>query len=101
MKKVRVLNNMFTLTVQLHCYCLYFWRILLQKNISNCLLQTDPPSEVREGGYVSPRSNAATSSPVRDLPPFEDESELIGGMGEDQQDMEEDGEELFGDNLEA
>lgn len=38
-----------------------------------------------------------TSSPGRDLPPFEDESELLGeGMVEE----EGDGEELFGDNLE-
>lgn len=64
-------------------------------------MQNDPPSELGEIGYASPRSNAPTSSPVRDLPPFEDESEIIGGMGEDQQEMEEDGEELFGDNMEA
>jgi DNA replication licensing factor MCM2 len=38
-----------------------------------------------------------TSSPGRDLPPFEDDSELMGdNVGEE----EEDGEELFGDNLE-
>ena len=38
-----------------------------------------------------------TSSPGRDLPPFEDESELMGdGMVEE----EGEGEELFGDNLE-
>ena len=38
-----------------------------------------------------------TSSPGRDLPPFEDESELMDGPpGEE----EEDGEELFGDDLE-
>ncbi|KAK6176782.1 hypothetical protein SNE40_015016 [Patella caerulea] len=38
-----------------------------------------------------------TSSPGRDLPPFEDESELNGGGPVEE---EEDGEELFGDNLE-
>ncbi|GFY75172.1 DNA replication licensing factor Mcm2 [Trichonephila inaurata madagascariensis] len=32
---------------------------------------------------------------------MEDESELIGGAGEDQEMEEEDGEELFGDNMEA
>ena len=37
-----------------------------------------------------------TSSPGRDLPAFEDESEFLGGGDEE----EEDGEELFGDNLE-
>lgn len=38
-----------------------------------------------------------TSSPGRDLPPFEDDSELLGA---DEPIQEEDGEELFGDNLE-
>ncbi|XP_035227387.1 DNA replication licensing factor MCM2-like isoform X2 [Stegodyphus dumicola] len=64
-------------------------------------MDTDSTSEVNENGIASPRSNALTSSPARDLPAFEDESELIGGMGEEEQVMEEDGEELFGDNLEA
>lgn len=48
----------------------------------------------------------AVTSPVRDLEPFEDESELLGGEGDDDgvqrfEDEEEDGEELFGDNMEA
>ena len=39
-----------------------------------------------------------TSSPGRDLPPFEDDSELLGeGHVEEE---EADGEELFGDALE-
>jgi len=38
-----------------------------------------------------------TSSPGRDLAPFEDESELLGY---NQDEEEEDGEELFGDQLE-
>lgn len=38
-----------------------------------------------------------TSSPGRDLAPFEDESELLGYNREEE---EEDGEELFGDNME-
>ena len=43
------------------------------------------------------RGDPLTSSPGRDLPPFEDESEMDGnGVVEE----EEDGEELFGDNLE-
>ena len=38
-----------------------------------------------------------TSSPGRDLAPFEDESELLGY---NQDEEEEDGEELFGDQME-
>lgn len=47
-----------------------------------------------------------TSPPGRDLPPFEDESEVLGGVGNEDDDVrrddeqEEDGEELFGDNME-
>lgn len=43
------------------------------------------------------RTDPLTSSPGRDLPPFEDDSEL---MGENAGEEEEDGEELFGDQLE-
>ncbi|GIY51642.1 DNA replication licensing factor mcm2 [Caerostris darwini] len=57
-------------------------------------------SDIQENAS-SPRRDPMTSSPARDLPAFEDESELIGGLGDDDQVMEEDGEELFGDNLEA
>ena len=45
----------------------------------------------------SNRPDPITSSPARDLPPFEDESELLG---EEPQEDEVDGEELFGDALE-
>ncbi|XP_071540003.1 DNA replication licensing factor mcm2 [Panulirus ornatus] len=45
------------------------------------------------GSNVDP----VTSSPGRDLPPFEDESDLLGN---DLPVEEEDGEELFGDNME-
>jgi hypothetical protein len=41
-----------------------------------------------------------TSSPSRDLPPFEDESELMGDEREREEEDEVDGEELFGDALE-
>ncbi|XP_061187853.1 DNA replication licensing factor mcm2-like [Saccostrea echinata] len=44
------------------------------------------------------RTDPLTSSPGRDLPPFEDDSELMGNNAGDEE--EEDGEELFGDNLE-
>lgn len=48
-------------------------------------------------GRRSSRGDPLTSSPGRDLPPFEDESEMDqNGVVEE----EEDGEELFGDNLE-
>jgi hypothetical protein len=46
----------------------------------------------------------AVTSPAPDMEPFEDESEIFGGdAGSDGRDAdeEEDGEELFGDNLEA
>lgn len=44
----------------------------------------------------TPQSNM--SSPVRDLEPFEDEGALLGDIDQDME--EEDGEELFGDNME-
>ena len=41
-----------------------------------------------------------TSSPGRDLPPFEEENELLGGDGDEIADEEEEeGEDLFGDNM--
>ncbi|XP_018570583.1 DNA replication licensing factor Mcm2 [Anoplophora glabripennis] len=44
----------------------------------------------------TPRSNM--SSPAQDLEPFEDEGALLGDVDQDME--EEDGEELFGDNME-
>lgn len=41
-----------------------------------------------------------TSSPGRDLPPFEDESEGLLGDSQIPGEEEEDGEELFGDAME-
>lgn len=46
------------------------------------------------GSNVDP----VTSSPGRDLPAFEDESDLVGNDAPVEE--EEDGEELFGDNME-
>jgi len=46
----------------------------------------------------------AVTSPAPDMEPFEDESEIFGGdtEGDGRHDEEEeDGEELFGDNMEA
>ena len=56
-----------------------------------------PASPASRQGRQSSRGDPATSSPGRDLPPFEDESEFLGDTHEVE---EEDGEELFGDNLE-
>ena len=55
-----------------------------------------------QGSRRSRRGDPGTSSPGRgDLPPFEDESELLGEpAGNAPDEEEEDGEELFGDNLE-
>lgn len=48
----------------------------------------------------SRRGDALTSSPGRDLPPFEDESEgLLGTEGQPDEE-EEDGEELIGEGME-
>ena len=58
---------------------------------------SDPFSVASQGGRPGSTRDPATSSPGRDLPPFEDESELLGDNHEVE---EEDGEELFGDNLE-
>lgn len=50
--------------------------------------------------HSSRRGDAFTSSPGRDLPPFEDESEgLLGNEGVPQEE-EEDGEDLIGDGME-
>lgn len=51
----------------------------------------------RQRGQQGRGRTDQTSSPGRDLPPFEDESELLGYNREDE---EEDGEELFGDEME-
>lgn len=45
------------------------------------------------------RRGDLTSSPGRDLPPFEDESE--GLLGDNDPEEEEDGEELFGNQMEG
>uniref|UniRef100_A0A224YUZ0 DNA replication licensing factor MCM2 n=1 Tax=Rhipicephalus zambeziensis TaxID=60191 RepID=A0A224YUZ0_9ACAR len=60
----------------------------------------------RSSNVASPPPDLGTSPPGRDLPPFEDESELLGGVGNEDDDVrrdeeqEEEGEELFGDNME-
>lgn len=40
------------------------------------------------------------TSPVQDFEPFEDEGELLGDVSQADQPEEEEGEELFGDNME-
>lgn len=57
-------------------------------------------------GSQEPRSQLGVmTSPPRELDePFEDEAELIGGADDNAQPIDEeegDGEELFGDNMEA
>lgn len=50
-------------------------------------------------GVPSPqRTDGLTSSPGRDLPPFEDETDAV--LGNDDVAEEEEGEELFGDRME-
>ncbi|CAG5132379.1 unnamed protein product [Candidula unifasciata] len=56
----------------------------------------DPFSTASSPGRVR---EPLTSSPGRDLPPFEDDSELIGGDADPEQE-EEEGENLFGDDIE-
>lgn len=56
----------------------------------------------RHASRTTSARDVASSSPGRDLPPFEDESEILGADRENEADVEEvDGEELFGDNMEA
>lgn len=58
----------------------------------------------RSSNVASPPADLGTSPPGRDLPPFEDESELLGGVGNEddgvRDEEQEEGEELFGDNME-
>ncbi|XP_033744661.1 DNA replication licensing factor mcm2-like isoform X1 [Pecten maximus] len=56
------------------------------------------PSRPSSRGRGGRRIDPITSSPGRDLPPFEDESELLGDPAGEEE--EQDGEELFGDQLE-
>lgn len=44
------------------------------------------------------RTDGLTSSPGRDLPPFEDETDAV--LGNEDAAEEEEGEELFGDRME-
>ena len=73
---------------------------LFNKSDIRCILLQE---EASSDSFASPdrnhgrRGDVATSSPGRDLPPFEDESELLG---ENREEEEEEGEELFGDNME-
>lgn len=56
----------------------------------------DSSSPVRSG--ANPHS--AMTSPVHDFEPFEDESAILGDMSQRDEIEEEEGEELFGDNME-
>merc|ERR1739844_57759 len=63
---------------------------------------TSPSTRMSDNDAVTPsrrsRMDPVTSSPGRDLPPFEDE-ELLGEPRNEEEE-EDDGEELFGDNME-
>ena len=76
----------------------WFLRICIYFQSEASSAPSSPSSRVSRGRRGS-RIDPVTSSPGRDLPPFEDESELLGDQG-DQIVQEDDGEELFGDNLE-
>ncbi len=55
----------------------------------------------RRGRNAAAGLDPLTSSPGRDLPPFEDEGDLLGDeRGERDEEEEEDGENLFGDDME-
>lgn len=66
-----------------------------------CQSQSSPRS--RSSDRQEGRRGDAVTSPPRELEePFEDESEFLGGGPLSvQEEEEEDGEELFGDNMEA
>ena len=57
--------------------------------------ESETPRASRRRGY-----DPVTSSPGRDLPAFENEDDIIGGMGGHDDEEEDDGENLFGDNME-
>ena len=71
--------------------------IILKKQCAVTLRLTSVETGITNGG-----TNGAGSIADEDLPQFDDERELLGG-DEDQplEEEDEDGEELFGDNLEA
>jgi DNA replication licensing factor MCM2 len=70
--------------------------MVLQDETSSDPFSTATSPSRGSRGRRSSRGDPLTSSPGRDLPPFEDESE----MDQNAVVEEEDGEELFGDNLE-
>ncbi|KAL1481212.1 hypothetical protein MTO96_034607 [Rhipicephalus appendiculatus] len=47
----------------------------------------------RSSNVASPPPDLGTSPPGRDLPPFEDESELLGGVGNEDDDVRRDEEQ--------
>ena len=73
-------------------YAQLLWHgIFLQDEVSS-----DPFSVASPGSQRPARGDLLTSSPARNLPDFDDESEV----GPRDPEEEEDGEELFGDELE-
>uniref|UniRef100_A0A0K2USC2 DNA replication licensing factor MCM2 n=1 Tax=Lepeophtheirus salmonis TaxID=72036 RepID=A0A0K2USC2_LEPSM len=58
-----------------------------------------PETSSMRGGRS--RRTSLASSPGRDLPAFENEDDLLGDGAQDPEEEEEEGEELFGENMEA
>ncbi|XP_074644668.1 DNA replication licensing factor mcm2-like isoform X2 [Tubulanus polymorphus] len=69
--------------------------------MADSMSEADAPSspEARRSRRGS-QADPITSSPGRDLPAFEDESELLGDNGAAMEEEDEQGEDLFGDNME-
>lgn len=74
------------------CQWIYYYFVKQDESSSDA----DPFSTASSPGRAR---DPLTSSPNRDLPPFEDESELLGDDDADQEE-EEEGENLFGDDIE-
>lgn len=83
--------------VEMLYVCFVFFTVLKDEASSDPFsVAATSPDQNR--GRRPPHPDPTTSSPGRDLPPFEDESELLGEARGDEE--EEDGEELFGDDME-
>lgn len=71
------------------------WREFVDQDISFSVQESSSSIGVPSSPH---RTDGLTSSPGRDLPPFEDETDAV--LGNDDVVEEEDGEELFGDRME-
>lgn len=73
-----------------------------QDTSSSLGVATSPARESQDDpGSRFDRTDALTSSPARNLPPFEDESDaILGNDGSNAEEDEEEGIDLMGDNME-